>query len=136
MNTSGNFKGLSKNFQEEVKQLHSKGVKDWLSLENLKNEELFLLAQNTRATTRNLKLLKGMATFITKINLSESEAAFLLHSGIASLATLSSLTPSEVIQKTGRLERHLNTGREPFVNLKIAKEWIQNAKRANYELTQ
>ena len=130
------FEGLSKNFQDEVRQLKSKGFNNWGSLENLQDKELHRIAQNSRATTRNLIILRGMATFICQINLSQSEAALLLHAGIASLNSLSSLTPSEVIKRTGRLERQLNLGRKPYVDLRIAREWIENAKRANSELTQ
>ena len=49
---------------------------------------------------------------------------------------LSSLTPSQVIERTGRLERQLNLGRKPYLDIRVAKKWVENAKRANSELTQ
>ena len=75
-----------------------------------------------------------MATLICGINVSQAEAALLLHAGIASIETLASLTPSELIQKTGRLERQLNTGRKSYLDLPKAKEWIKNAKNADSAL--
>ncbi|WP_320667797.1 DUF4332 domain-containing protein [Prochlorococcus sp. MIT 1307] len=126
---------LPQHFHEEEKQLRALGIHNWLSLNSLKEEELLILAQKSRATTRNLKRLRGMARLICEINLSQSEAALLLHAGIASTKALASLTPQELIRKTGRLERQLNTGKEPFVDLPKAQKWIKIAKRANSELT-
>ena len=72
-----------------------------------------------------------MATLICEVNLSQSEASLLLHAGVPSVQALASLTPSELIHKTGRLERQLNTGRKPYVDMKIASNWTMNARRAN-----
>jgi hypothetical protein len=136
MQKSMDFEGLSRHFQDEVRQLKSKGFKNWESLVSLQDKDLYVLAQKSRATTRNLKILRGMASFICQINLTQSEAALLLHAGIASLNSLSSLTPSQVIERTGRLERQLNLGRKPYLDIRVAKKWVENAKRANSELTQ
>ena len=122
------FKNLPKNFHEEEKQLLSKGINTWLSLKSLKDEEFSALALSGRSTTRNLKRLRGIATLICEINLTQADAALLLHSGISSVEALAKLTPQELIHKTGRLERQLNTGRKPIVNLTIANSWIQKAK--------
>ena len=130
------LKDLPNHFQEELKQLQGIGINNWSSLKKLNDSELFSLSQNTRATQRNLKFIRGMATLICEIDLSQSEAALLMHAGIASIEALASLTPSEVLQKTGRLERLLKTGRKPYVDMKLAKYWIKSAKRANSELTQ
>ena len=136
MQNSNSLQDVVKNFQEEVKQLEAIGIKNWASLRKLKDKDLLVLVQKSRATTRNLKFLRGMASFICQVNLSHSEAALLLHAGIASPKALSSLTPSELIQKAGRLERQLNLGRKPYIDMEIAKKWVQRAKRANSELTQ
>ena len=130
------LENLPKHLREEIKQLQGRGINDWLSLKALKDKELFALGRKSLATTRNLKLLRGMATLICQINVSESEAALLLHAGISSIEALTSLTPSELVNKVGRLERQLNTGRKPYVDLRVAKSWIQSAERANSELTQ
>ncbi len=130
------LKNLPKHLQEEVKQLLRQGIQDWYSLKCLKKSDLYVLSKNSRATPRNLEFLHGMATLICKMNLSQSEAALLLHAGIATTEALASLTPSELILKTGRLERQLKTSRKPYVDLKLAKFWIERANRANCELTQ
>ncbi len=135
MKKSIEFHGLSKNLQEELKQLQIKGFLDWKSIENLQDKELYSIAEMSRATVRNLKILRGMAKFICQINLSQSEAALLLHSGISSISSLCSLTPFDLVQRTGRLERQLNLSRKPYLDIKVAKKWITDAKRANSKLT-
>ena len=130
------LKDLPKHFQEELKQLQEKGIDNWYLLKKLNDSDLFLLTQKSLATTRNLRFLRGMASLICEINLSQSEAALLLHSGVPSVEVLASLTPSEVIHKIERLERQLKTGRKTYVDLKTASNWIESAKRANSELTQ
>ena len=69
-----------------------------------------------------------MATLICEINLSQPEAALLLHAGIPSVKVLASLTPQEVLQKTGRLERQLNTGKKSCLDLSKALNWIKIEK--------
>ena len=104
MSFTKELKDLPKHFQEEQKQLLEQGITDWISLKNLKDEELFLIAQKGLATTKNLMRLRGIATLICDINISHPEAALLLHSGIASVKALASLTfdfriPEKVKQK-------------------------------------
>tara|TARA_B100000700_G_C14487810_1_gene598155 strand:- start:352 stop:591 length:240 start_codon:yes stop_codon:yes gene_type:complete len=67
--------------------------------------------------------------FISEINLSIGDAALLMYSGIPSIDALARLSPQELLDKTGRLERLLNTGRKPVANLKTANIWIDRAKR-------
>ena len=122
------LKNLSRNFHEEEKQLLSKGINTWLSLTRLKDEEISALVRNGRSTTLNLKRLRGIAKLVCELNISQADAALLMHAGISSVNALANLTPQELIQKTGRLERQLNTGREPIVNLAIANNWIKKAR--------
>ena len=122
------IESLPRNFHFEVQELLERGINTWESLREINDEELFLLARNGLATARNLQRLRGMATLICEINLSQSEAALLMHAGVVTINALSALTPQELLQKTGRLERQLNTGREPVVDLKKANFWIQSAK--------
>ncbi len=130
------LKDLPKHFQEEEKQLHAYGIFDWNSLKNLKDEDLFLITQRSLATSKNLFRLRGMATLIGELNLSQAEAALLLHSGIPSAKALASLTPLEVIKKTSRFTRQLYRENGNLINLVKVNSWIKNAKRANRELTQ
>ena len=96
---------------------------------NLKDEEIYLIVQESLATSRNLKRLRCIAMFICKIDISQGEASILMHSGIASIKALEVLTPQELLQKTGRLERLLGTGRTPIINLHKANLLIQKAKK-------
>ena len=130
------LKNLPANFREEEKQLLSHGINNWFSIKSLTNDQLSIVVKNSLATTRNLKRLRGMANLICEINLSQPEAALLLHAGIPSTKVLASLTPQELMTKTSRLERQLRTGENPYLTLTKALDWIKSAKRANSELTQ
>ncbi len=119
---------LSKNFHEEEKLLLAHGISTWFSLKSLTDRQISALVKNGRGTSRNFKRLRGIATLVCDLNLSQANAALLMHAGIASITALASLTPQELIQKTGRLERQLRTGREPVLDLTKAHSWIQKAK--------
>tara|TARA_B100000700_G_C14364626_1_gene543063 strand:- start:39 stop:461 length:423 start_codon:yes stop_codon:yes gene_type:complete len=122
------IKRLPPNFQEEEKILLEKGFNSWSAIMEIKDEEINQLVEVSLATTRNIKRLRCIALFINEINLSQGEAALLMHSGIPSIDALARLSPQELVLKTGRLERLLNTGRNPIVTLKIANMWIEKAK--------
>ena len=133
MKSKKSIRNLPSHFQEEENQLRLKGINNWLELKSLNDEELFGIVQKSRASTRNLIRLRGMATLICEINISQIEAALLLHAGIASITALASMTPSELIHKTSRLERQLRTERKPYVDLIKAQSWIKSAKKAKCE---
>ncbi len=128
MNHEKPLEGLPKNFQNEEKDLLSNGINSWGLLRSLKDEEICALVKTGRGTTSNFKRIRGIALLICEIELSQENAALLLHSGVASVKALAALTPQELVNKTGRLERQLNTCREPLVDLATAKSWIQKAK--------
>ncbi len=135
MNNRNPLKDLPKHFQEEEKQLKSVGINSWDQLKDLKDTDLFSLVKNSLATTQNLKRLRGMASLICDADISLSEAALLLHAGIPSIQALKELTPAQLINKVGRLERQLRTRRNAVLDIKKANTWIEHAKRANPELT-
>ena len=86
------------------------------------------IAIHSLATVSNLKRLKGMATLICELNLDQAQAALLIHSGVSSVSALAALSPQELANKTGRLERQLNTGRIMGLDLVEANALINNAK--------
>ncbi len=94
----------------------------------LKDAEIYEIIENSCATVRNLKRLRCIAMLIYKLDLSQGEAALLIHSGIASIKALANLSPQELLHKTGRLERILSTGRKPLVDLNKANQLINKAK--------
>ena len=120
---------LPQNFEAEGKLLQRKGFHSWSSIMNIKDEEINELVKNGPVSIRNLKRLRCIAMFISEINLSLGDAALLMHSGIPSIKALSRLSPQELLHKTGRLERLLNSGREPVVTLKTANVWIKKATK-------
>ena len=128
MNEQILLKELPKNLSSEGKELLSKGFSTWKSLQFLKDDEISHFVKHGLGTVRNFNRLRGIATLVCEINLSPSEAALLMHSGVASIKALANLTPQELLQTTGRLERQLNTGRIPKVDLTKANVWIQRAK--------
>ena len=82
-------------------------------------------------SVRNLKRLKCIAYFICTLDIQLNEAALLMHSGLISNKAISRLSPQELVQKTGRFERILRTGRTPIIDLKKAHFLIEKAKKNN-----
>ena len=119
---------LPQNFNQEIKVLTKLGVNSWVKIKNLKNEEILRIVQNTLATKRNLERLRCIAILICELEISQEIAALLMHSGISSTKALATLNPQELFQKTGRLERILQTGRKPLIDLNKANFLIKQAK--------
>ncbi len=128
-----NFNDLPGNLKPEAKELISYGVNDWLSLSKLSDEQIFNLVKNGKSTKRNLYRLRAMAVLISEIDLPQAEAALLIHSGISTARAISALTPQELFQKTGRLERNLKTGRKPLIGLQRAGELIRRSKSSQMQ---
>ena len=70
-----------------------------------------------------------IAYFICSLNIEPNEAALLMHSGLTSNKAISRLSPHELLQKTGRFERILQTGRVPIIDLNKAHVLIEKAKK-------
>ena len=135
MNNKRFFKNLPTHFFHEEKSLLSIGINSWTSLKALKDEQIHQINRETMATSRNLKRLRCIALLICELDLSEGDAALLMHSGVSSIKALAALTPQELFTKTNRLERLLGTGRTPVVSLEKANLWIKRAQQkiqANY----
>jgi len=130
MNNKILLKNLPKNFYEEERILLSNNIKTWNSLLALSDDKINTLIYGTLGTTRNLKRLKCIAYFICTLDIELNEAALLMHSGLISNKALSRLTPQELVQKSGRFERTLRTGRIPLIDLSKAHFLIEKAKKA------
>jgi len=118
----------SDNYKDEYKILINKGIDSWYLVKLITNNDIFSFTRGTRATSRNLFKLRAIATLICEIKLSQEEAALLIHSGVSSSKSLAALSPQELLQKTGRFERQIKSGRKPIVNLVNACDWIKRAK--------
>tara|TARA_B100000214_G_scaffold345908_1_gene296162 strand:- start:169 stop:585 length:417 start_codon:yes stop_codon:yes gene_type:complete len=134
MNNKSFLKNLPKTFYQEEKILSSNNIKTWDSLLSISDEEINHLIYGSLGSVRNLKRLKCIAYFICYLDIELNEAALLMHSGLISLKAISRLTPQELVQKTGRFERTLKTGRNPIIDLKKANFLIEKAKKTLFNL--
>ena len=129
MNNKLFLKNIPKSFYQEEKILFSNNIKTWNSLSSLTDEEINKMIYGSLGSVRNLKRLKCIAYFICTLNIELKEAALLMHSGLISNKAISRLSPQELVQRTGRFERVLKTGRIPLIDLKKAHFLIEKAKK-------
>ena len=129
MNNKLFLKNIPKSFYQEEKILLSNNIKTWDSLLSITDEELNKMIYGSLGSVRNLKRLKCIAYFICTLNIELNEAALLMHSGLISNKAISRLSPQELVQKTGRFERILKTGRIPLIDLEKAHVLIEKAKK-------
>ena len=134
MSNKSLLKDLPKSFYQEEKILISNNIKTWDSLLSISDEEINNLIYGSLGSVRNLKRLKCIAYFICTLDIQLSEASLLMHSGLISNKAISRLTPQELVQKTGRFERTLRTGRIPIIDLKKAHFLIEKAKKTLFNL--
>jgi len=129
MNNQLFLKNIPKNFYQEEKILISNNITTWDSLSSITDEEINKMIYGSLGSVRNLKRLKCIAYFICTLNIELNEAALLMHSGLISNKAISRLSPQELLQKTGRFERILQTGRTPLIDLNKAHVLIEKAKK-------
>ena len=134
MSNKSLLKDLPKSFYQEEKILISNNIKTWDSLLSISDEEIHNLIFGSLGSVRNLKRLKCIAYFICTLDIQLNEAALLMHSGLISNKAISRLTPQELVQKTGRFERTLRTGRIPIIDLKKAHFLIEKAKKTLFNI--
>ena len=129
MNNKLFLKNIPKSFYQEEKILISNNITTWDSLSSITEEEINRMINGSLGSVRNLKRLKCIAYLICTLNIEINEAALLMHSGLISNKAISRLSPQELVQKTGRFERILQTGRIPLIDLKKAHILIEKAKK-------
>ncbi len=129
MNKKLLLKNLPKSFYQEEKILVSNNINTWDSLLSITDDEIHNLINGSLGSVRNLKRLRCIAYFICTLNIELNEASLLMHSGLISNKAISRLSPQELVQKTGRFERILKTGRIPLIDLKKAHALIEKAKK-------
>ena len=129
MNNKLFLNNLPKVFYQEEKILLSNNIKTWNSLLFISDKEIHKLIYGSLGSVRNLKRLKCIAYFICTLEIELHEAALLMHSGFISNKAISRLSPQELVQKTGRFERILKTGRIPLIDLEKAHVLIEKAKK-------
>lgn len=128
MTKTGDIVDLPENFREEKKTLQLLGINSWSKLKDLEDYEIFKIVKSSLSTSRNLKRLRCIAMFIYELEVSQEDAALLMHSGVSSIKSLAELTPHELLKRMGRLTRILNIPQERSLNLKKTNYLIQKAK--------
>ena len=119
---------LPQNLRYERDALQAAGLTTWGQVRELDEVRISRLAASGRATARNLKRVKGMADLVCALDLAPADAALLMHAGLATVEAIAGSSPQDVVNRTGRLERQLRSGRPPVVDLAVARRWIRLAQ--------
>ena len=120
---------LPVNFRHEKEFLKNKNINTWESIHKLTDMQISqFLQQKSLCTKSRLKKIRAIALFIIELNLTPHQAYLLLHAGIGSLKTLSTLNPYSLKQKIGRLERRMGVRTQSDLNQKLLKDWIKKSK--------
>ena len=129
MNNKLFLENIPKSFYQEEKILISNNIKTWDALLSITDEEINKMIYGSLGSVRNLRRLRCIAYLICTLNIELNQASLLMHSGLISNKAISRLSPQELVQKTGRLERILRTGRIPLIDLNKAHVLIEKAKK-------
>ena len=117
------------NFRHEKEFLKNKNLNTWESIHKLNDIQISqFLQQKSLCTESRFKKIRAISIFIIKLKLTPHQAYLLLHAGIGSLKTLSTLNPYSLKQKIGRLERRMGVRTQSDVNQKLLKKWIKMSK--------
>ena len=120
---------LPVNFRHEKEFLKNKNLNTWESIHKLTDMEISdFLQKKSLCTESRLKKIRAIALFIIELNLTPHQAYLLLHAGIGSLKTLSTLNPYSLKQKIGRLERKMGVRTKSEINQKLLKDWIKRSR--------
>ena len=120
---------LPLNFRHEKEFLKNNNFNNWEKIYRLTDMEIsYFLQQKSLCTESRFKKIRAIALFIIELNLTPHQAYLLLHAGIGSLKTLSTLNPYSLKQKIGRLERKMGVRTQSDINQKLLKGWIKRSK--------
>tara|TARA_Y100000589_G_scaffold109401_1_gene103961 strand:+ start:308 stop:706 length:399 start_codon:yes stop_codon:yes gene_type:complete len=129
MNKKTDLEMLPSNFRHEIEFLKNNNLNTWESIHKLTDMHIsHFLKQKSLCTESRFKKIKAIALFIIELDLTPHQANLLLHAGIGSLKTLSTLNPYSLKQKIGRLERRMGVRTLADLNQKSLKEWIKRSK--------
>ena len=125
-----NLKILPINFRHEKRYLIKNNLDSWEKLRCLTDSEINkILKLDPLCTQSRLLKIRAISIFIIDLEISSHEAYLLLHSGISSVRSLSTLNPAIIQKKIGRLKRNLNLNTESNIDLAVLKSWILKAKK-------
>ena len=120
---------LPVNFRHEKEFLKNKNLSTWESIHKLTDIQISqFLQQKSLCTESRFKKIRAISLFIIELNLTPHQAYLLLHAGIGSLKTLSTLNPHSLKQKICRLERKMGVRTRSDINQKLLNSWIKRSK--------
>ena len=119
---------IQQTFQKEYKALLASGITSWELIKLISEEDITRLTIQSKCSSRNLKCLRCIANFVCNLGLKPYEASLLLHSGFASIDSISNSSPNELLKKISQLEISLSSERLSKTNLSTVNKWIKNAK--------
>ena len=120
---------LPDNFRHEKSFLIKNKLNNIEILSQLSDSELNIIQKSySLCTLNNLRKIRAIANFKKELSISPYESYLLLHCGIGSIKSLSILSPYDLKERIGRLERSLRTKTQTNITLSTLKDWI---KRAN-----
>ena len=129
MNKISDLEILPTNFRHEKEFLKNNNFNTWESINKLTDTQIsHFLKQKSLCTESRFRKIRAIALFIIELNLTPHQAYLLLHAGIGSLKTLSTLNPYSLAQKIGRLERRMRVRTQSDLNQKLLKDWIKKSK--------
>ena len=120
---------LPGNFRHEKEFLKDNNYKNWEMIRNLNDLQINqIIKKNSLCTQSRFKKIRAIALFIIDLELTPHQAYLLLHAGVGSLKTLSTLNPYSLKQKIGRLERKMGVRTQSEINQKLLNDWIKKSK--------
>ena len=129
MTKSNDLEILPINFRHEKDFLKKNNFNTWESIYKLTDIQIsHFLQKKSLCTESRFKKIRAIALFIIELNLKPHQAYLLLHAGIGSIKTLSTLNPYSLEQKIGRLERKMGVRTNSEVNQKLLNDWIKRSK--------
>ena len=124
------LENLPKNFRHEKSFFIKNKLNDSKKLSQLSDSELNIIQKScSLCTLNNLRKIRVIAIFKNELSISPHESYLLLHCGIGSMKSLSNLTPYDLKNRIGRLERTLGTKTQAKITLSNLKVWIHKANQ-------
>ena len=129
MKKNSDLEILPANFRHEKEFLQNNNLDTWEIILNLSDQKIrHLLQKKSLCTESRIKKIRAIALFVNELNLTPHQAYLLLHVGIGSLRTLSTLNPHSLKQRIGRLERRMGVRTQQDIDQNLLKNWIKRAK--------
>ncbi|MBM5826925.1 MAG: DUF4332 domain-containing protein [Cyanobacteria bacterium M_surface_7_m2_040] len=117
---------LPRHFNAEAKRLSEAGITTWAALANLEEAQLRSLGRGGASEARLIRL-RGQARLVVDLDLAPTDAALLLHAGIATCAGLAQADPHRLLQQVIRLQRQLIGPGAVWLDLPTLRAWMRRA---------